>query len=91
MNEKGSFEKQLCNGYILTTAEIIYHLPDRPHLLQSYVWQDYDLAPRYPVLTDFLAFWMRELDGPVHSVVMAHQRLMTPSDFYHYSGDYLLQ
>ena len=31
--------------YRLTTAEIIYHLPDHPALLQSFVWQNLDLAP----------------------------------------------
>ncbi|MEE8275240.1 MAG: Usg family protein, partial [Alphaproteobacteria bacterium] len=37
-------------GYRLTTAEIIYHLPDHPGVLQSFVWQALDMAPRYPVL-----------------------------------------
>ena len=31
--------------YRLTTAEILYHMPDHPSLLQSYLWQEYDLAP----------------------------------------------
>lgn len=31
-----AFEKQI-QGYGLTTAEIHYHLPDHPHLLQLYV------------------------------------------------------
>ena len=35
-------------GYSLTTAEILYHLPDHPALLQSYVWQDLDIAPKFP-------------------------------------------
>ncbi len=52
----------------LTTAEILYHLPDHPSLLQTYLWQDYDLAPRYPVLHRFLDFWRDNLDGPLHSV-----------------------
>ncbi len=51
-----SMARQL-NGYRLTTAEIIYHRPDHPSLLQSYVWQDLDMAPRFPVLTRFLRFW----------------------------------
>ena len=44
-------------GYSLTTAEIIYRLPDHQRLLQSYIWQDYDLAPRFPKLIEFLDFW----------------------------------
>jgi len=37
------FIKQLA-GYGLATARILYHLPDHPRLLQTYIWQDYDLA-----------------------------------------------
>ncbi len=55
-------------GYRLTTAEILYHLPDHPHLLQSYMWQEFDLAPDFPVLRKFLDFWTRSLDGKLHSV-----------------------
>ncbi|ABA05371.1 conserved hypothetical protein [Nitrobacter winogradskyi Nb-255] len=36
------------HGYGLTTAEIHYHLPDHPAVLQLYVWQDYDTAPDFP-------------------------------------------
>jgi len=56
------------HGYHLTTAEILYHLPDFPNVLQTYVWQEFDLAPRFPVLHKFLDFWSRELDGTLHSV-----------------------
>ena len=34
--------------YRLTTAEILYHMPDHPAVLQSYVWQSLDLAPKFP-------------------------------------------
>ena len=55
-------------GYCLTTAEILYHLPDHPALLQSYIWQDYDLAPRFPKLLNFVDFWNGNLDGKVTRV-----------------------
>ncbi len=67
-------------GYGLTTAEILYGMPDHPSMLQAYVWQDYDLAPSYPVLTKFLDFWRRELEGPLHSVKVAHCRLVKPGE-----------
>ncbi|MBI1206813.1 MAG: Usg family protein [Azospirillum sp.] len=67
--------------YRLTLAEILYHLPDHPGVLQSYVWQDLDLAPEYPVLRRFLEFWQRNLDGRLHSVVLATNRLITPAEF----------
>jgi uncharacterized protein Usg len=72
-----AIERQL-NGYRLTTAEILYHLPDHPGLLQTYVWQDLDLAPKYPILSRFLAFWERELDGKLHSVRVGSTGLITP-------------
>jgi len=55
-------------GYRLTTAEIIYHLPDHPALLQSFIWQKFDLAPDFPVLHRFLEFWSRSIEGKLHSV-----------------------
>jgi uncharacterized protein Usg len=57
--------------YRLTTAEILYHLPDHPGVLQTFIWQDFDLAPQFPELRRFLAFWRRELEGPLHSVRVA--------------------
>lgn len=55
-------------NYRLITAEILYHLPDHPKLLQSFVWQAFDLSPRYPVLMRFLSFWQANLEGKLHSV-----------------------
>lgn len=72
------FVKQLAD-YRLTTAEILYHLPDHPGVLQSYVWQDLDMAPRFPVLNRFLDFWSRELDGKLHSVRVASATLVKPA------------
>lgn len=66
-------------GYSLTTAEILYRMPDAQNLLQTFVWQEYDLAPKFPRLHKFLDFWRRELDGPLHSVRVAHDRLIKPA------------
>ncbi len=67
-------------GYRLTTAEILYHMPDHPGLLQTYVWQELDLAPKFPELRRFLDFWTRELDGPLHSVKVSAAGLITPAN-----------
>lgn len=74
------FRRQL-DGYSLATAEIFYRLPDAQSILQSFVWQHYDLAPAFPELRKFLDFWQRELDGPIHSVRVAHSALIRPADF----------
>lgn len=83
------FELQL-RDYRLITAEILYHMPDHPHLLQSYLWQEYDIAPKYPELARFLGFWTKKLDGKLHSVYVAHQKLITPADFNVVSGEILI-
>jgi uncharacterized protein Usg len=70
------FVKQLA-GYGLTTAEILYRMPDHPTFLQTYVWQDYDIAPDFPTLMKFLTFWREKLDGPLHSVRVGHARLIS--------------
>lgn len=75
------FRLQIVEGYGLTTADILYRMPDHPALLQSYVWQQYDLFPQFPALTKFLEFWERELEGPLHSVKVAHRRLLGPTDW----------
>ena len=83
------FRKQL-EGYGLTTAKILYRLPDHQRLLQTFVWQDYDLFPRFPQLSKFLDFWRRELEGPLHSVTVAHARLIRPSEIRAVNGEFYL-
>ena len=53
-------------GYRLTTAEILYRLPDHPHLVQTFIWQELDIAPQYPVLHRFLDFWKKNIDGKLY-------------------------
>jgi uncharacterized protein Usg len=84
-----SLAKQMRN-YRLTTARITYHMPDHPGLLQEYIWQDLDLAPRYPVLRKFLAYWEENLDGRLHSVQVASKGIITPGEVRHASVRYSL-
>jgi uncharacterized protein Usg len=73
------FRAQLA-GFSLTTAEILYRLPDHPSLLQSYIWQEYDCAPRFPKLKSFLDFWSAKLDGKLFRVTVAHSKLIRPAE-----------
>ena len=73
-------------GYRLATAEIIYHMPDHPALLQSFVWQQYDLAPSYPVLHRFLTYWRKNLEGAIHTVRVASVELIKPAEFRAVNG-----
>jgi uncharacterized protein Usg len=83
------FRKQVL-GYGLTTAQILYRRPDHPSLLQTYVWQDYDLFPNFPALKDFLAFWETTLDGPLFAVTVAHSKLIKPAELHAVDGVFRL-
>ncbi|MCL4168752.1 UNVERIFIED_CONTAM: hypothetical protein GTU68_024715 [Idotea baltica] len=77
-------------GQGLTTAEILYRMPDFQRILQSFVWQEYDTAPHFPRLTKFLNFWKRELDGPLHSVRYTHRKLISPGEWRKVDGEIVL-
>jgi uncharacterized protein Usg len=83
------FRKQLM-GYGLTTAQILYRMPDHPSLLQTYVWQNYDLFPKFPALQDFLSFWQKKLEGPLFSVTVAHSKLVKPAELRAVDGYFRL-
>lgn len=85
-----TFLRHRLAGYSLTTAEILYHMPDHPHLLQTFVWQDHDLYPDFPELKRFLDFWRRSIEGPLHSVTVAHSLLLKPADLKVITGEYSL-
>lgn len=76
--------------YRLTTAKILYHMPDHPKLLQEFVWQELDLAPRFPVLLKFLRYWEKNIDGKLHSVIVAHSKLIKPAEFRAVQGQLYL-
>lgn len=77
-------------GYRLTTAEILYHMPDHPRVLQSFIWQELDLAPRFPVLNKFLDFWQQNIEGRLHSVRVAARGLISPTELKHAGGEFTL-
>ena len=74
----------------LTTAELLYHLPDHPHLLQAYIWQKVDRAPEFPELSRFLAFWKREIEAPLHSVRVASAALVRTAELRYSNGVFAL-
>ena len=84
------FQRQM-QGFSLTTAEILYRLPDYPAVLQSYLWQDYDLHPHFPRLREFLDYWHANIDGALFKIRVGHARLIHPREFSIQSGDFRLQ
>lgn len=80
--DASALELQL-QGYRLSTAEIVYHLPDHPGVLQSFIWQHYDLAPDYPVLHRFLNYWRSNIEAVLHSVHVGRVSLIRPAEVRH--------
>lgn len=78
MNDE-QFTSQL-KGYRLATAEILYHMPDHPSIIQTFVWQNLDLSPKFPRLMKFLQFWENNLDGQLHSVTVGAMELISASE-----------
>lgn len=85
MTDRG-FSAQLA-GFSLTTAEILYRMPDHPSLLQSYIWQEYDVAPKFPRLQSFLDFWSRNLEGQLFKIMVAHRKLIGPAEMRLVAGE----
>lgn len=71
----------MLRGYGLTIAEFYYRMPDYRNVLNSFAWQAYDLAPDYPRLFDFIAFWQKEVEGPLHSVRFSHRKQISPGQW----------
>lgn len=80
----------LLRDYRLTTAKILYHFPDHPSLLQTYLWQEYDKNPDFPVLNKFLNFWERELEGRLHSVEIESCKIIKPSEIRNINHEFYL-
>lgn len=72
--------RQLLDGSLLTTLQILYHMPDHPQVLQTFLWQEYDLPPDFPRIMQFLEFWSRSIDGKLHSLqIVTAGHLVTPN------------
>ncbi|MES2007075.1 MAG: hypothetical protein V4436_03130 [Patescibacteria group bacterium] len=80
----------LARNFGLLTAEILYGMPDYPDILQTFILQDYDVAPEFPRFIKFMDFWVREIDGPIHSVTVAHAALIKPRELVMVDGKILL-
>jgi uncharacterized protein Usg len=82
--------EKILGGHRLTTAEITYHLPDHPGLLQQFIWQRLDVAPQFPELRRFLDYWQRNLDGKLHSVRVVSSAVARPAGFRSIAGAFRL-
>lgn len=89
MRDHAEMELML-KGYGLTTARILYRMPDHPGLLQTFIWQHYDLAPKFPALYRFIDFWQEKIEGALHSIAYTHSRLIAPNEWRKVDGEIVL-
>ena len=80
--------EMMLKGYGLTTAEMFYRMPDYTHVLNTFIWQDYDLAPDHARLFKFIDFWKSEIDGPLHSVRFTHRKLVSAGEWQNVVGEF---
>lgn len=80
----------MLKGYGLTTAELFYRMPDYRNVLNTFVWQEYDIAPDYPRLFQFIDFWKVQIEGPLHSVRFTHRKMVSPGAWRNVVGELTL-
>ena len=78
----------MLRGYGLTTAEFFYRMPDYTSVLNTFVWQDYDLAPDHPKLFKFIEFWQEKIEGKLHSVRFVHRKLLSGGEWRNVRGEF---
>jgi uncharacterized protein Usg len=83
------FARQL-QGYGITTANILYRMPDHPAIIQSFVWQQYDRHPEFPELNKFLKFWTEKIEGAIHHVIVGHSGLIKPAELRMVNAEFRL-
>ena len=89
MTEMSETELML-RGYGLTTAQLFYRMPDYQNVLNTFVWQEYDLAPDPPKLFEFIEFWQDSIDGPLHSVQYTHRKLLASGAYQNLVGEFVV-
>jgi uncharacterized protein Usg len=82
--------ERVLRGYRMTTAEILYHLPDYPEVLQTFIWQELDIAPKFPALNKFLHFWEDNIEGRLHSVRVAARGVIADAELKMLGGEFTL-
>jgi uncharacterized protein Usg len=53
---------------ILVTLDVYYWMPDYDNILQRFVWQTFDVKPKYPRMHRFLDYWHNNIDAIVNEI-----------------------
>lgn len=74
----------------LTTTEILYYMPDYRSLLQTFIWQFYDVPPEFPRLILFLDYWKHNIHAPIAEVTVCYSGIIRPISLRHIKADFSL-
>lgn len=85
------FYQQLNDNFRLTSILVVYRLPDYNSLLQEFFWQALDCPPTYPRMTNFINYWIENIEAPIHSIKIANTQIISPSNFESVSKYYELR
>jgi len=88
MSMRGKETGLMLKGYGLTTAGLFCRSPDERKAINSFVWQDHNLAPDFPQLFKFIKFWQEMIDGPLHSGRFTHRKLIGPGEWRNMVGKF---
>ena len=56
---------------ILVTLDVYYWMPDYDNILQRFVWQTFDVKPKYPRVHKFLDYWHNNIDAVVNEIIIS--------------------
>ena len=45
-------------------------MPDYHSILQEFIWQTMDIAPKYPRMMKFLEYWDLHIEASIHKVTI---------------------
>jgi len=85
------FRQSPFNGFELVTIEVLYHMPDHPHVLNTFVWQTLDQPPELLRARAFIDYWQAEIEAQIAQVRIACASLLRPHDLRHIDSVWRLQ
>lgn len=79
------------NGFELVMTEVLYRMPDHPHVLNTFIWQTLDQPPALLRVRAFIDHWQTEIEAQIAQVRIACASLLQPRDLRHIDGVWRIQ
>ena len=63
----------ILHKWTVATVQVVYYIPDFPHIVNEFMWQTDDQRPNFPRIGRFLNYWDKNIDGPIKEVYIYDQ------------------